>query len=450
MSALARYRRARISRGSEISIEEFADLLAGKQTGGGSGPTASQRRALGLAAWYSGVRWLAESVAFLPVRTTRDVAGEAQRRANPLWLETPERGANGRPIMTRGRLVEGWMMSLLHRGNAYGWKLRDSVGRVVGMRYIHPDRVKPLGVRAGERLFRVNWNGRGDWRERTDRDLFHIVGLGEDGVVGLSPIEYHAQNLGIAAAADDVAGLYYDQGMLLSAYIQLTKKPSKPIAEVRVELEEFLAGLSNAHSSAVLGPDAEYKTVALNAREAQLLEARGWSVLEISRILRIPPHKLYDLTRATFSNIEHQSIEAIVDGPRVWAERLEDQINADPDLVPSGSGITFDLEALLRGDTQTRYAAYHSAILDGWMELSEARRREGLPPKSGMDVVYRPANVHVVDTATGDVLIPAGAPGASASDSDDPEPAAEDATTNGNGSGGLSIDELAALVEETS
>lgn len=420
MSALARLLAAR--RAESIPLDQFGEILTGKQSD--TDISMSDRRALGIAAWYSGVRYLAESLAYLPVRSIRTRRGETEFRSVPGWIKTPERDESGRPLMTWGRLCELWMISLIHRGNGYGFKLRNPVGQVVGMRYLHPDRTKTYINAAGEKVHSVDVDGRGTRREYTSRDVFHLVGLSVDGVTGLSVIDYHARNFQIATAADEFARGYFKRGTLIGSYIQLRENTRKPVEELRKEFAEFYAGIDNAHRGAVLSNAAEYKTVQLNARDAQVLEARQWSVLEMARMLRVPPHKLYDLTRATFSNIEQQSIEAVQDGPRVWASRFEEQISADPDLVVPNSSIQFDLEALTRGDTAAEVDAIHSGIQDGYLSLADARRRRGLPPAPGMDVVYRPAGMHTVDVETGAVLIPAGAaqnpPPPDVSDTNDP------------------------------
>lgn len=447
MSALGRFAasRRRSSRAVGLSEEEFAAALSGARS-----PTApGAKRALGLAAWYSGVRYLAESLAYLPVSAWRGVGDNRSSRALPLWLVLPEADENGRPVMTRGRLFESWMMSVLHRGDAYGAKLRDSMDRVTGMRYLHPDRVKTTIV-AGEKVHDVDVDGRGTRRRLTAREIFHFVGISEDGITGISPIAAHAKNLSIAVAADEFAGKYFEQGTMMSSYFQITEaaRSRKDPEELKAELQETYQGLQNAHEAGVLSYGIEYKTVTLNAKDTQVLEARAWSVLEIARILRVPPHKIYDLSRATFANIEQQAIEAVGDGPRVWAERFEEQISADPDLITRDSSIEFNLEALTRGDSIAETNTTKAGIRDGYMTLAEARRRRGLPPAAGMDVVYRPANLHVVDAATGEVIIPAGAPVDDASDTDDDDAPIEGTPPSDDQLAGRTNAELAELLPD--
>jgi HK97 family phage portal protein len=410
VSTLGRLLAARAKRRFDpLTLEEFGALLANNA---GYGPTAagvsmSDRRALGITAWYSGIRYLCESVAYLPLDGFRRVAGnERESSAGPVWLIKPDEG------WIRQSLFEGWMLSLLNRGYAAGFKLRDGLGRVVGMRYLHPDRIKPLAdEKTGLRVFEVKMT-EGIWQRFTERDIFWVPFLSLDGINPVSPIAASRLSLGTVAAADELAATFFGNASHIRDYVQLTQ----PVrgddvgkkTQLKAELDEFHKGLKKAHSTPVLSHGAEYKTVTLKADDAQLLESRQFGVTEVARILRIPPHKLYELTRSTNNNIEHQSIESVTDSVRPWCLRFEAWMNATTDLVPAGTFLEFNLEGLLRGDIKTRYESYHHAIQDGWMTLAEPRRRENYPPLDGMDVAYRPANMHVVDPDSGTVKIPAG------------------------------------------
>ena len=348
-----------------------------------AGVDVTPERALGVSAWYSGVRYLTESVAGLPVHTYRDISdGTRSRRVDPTWMTAPDTG------VTWFALVEHWMMSLLHRGNAYAAKRRDPVGRVVGLRPVHPDRVKLGQASDGTKVFKI-----ADV-PYTAREILHIPGLSYDGVGGLDPLSLNRSSIGVAAAADEFAGQFFNQGDHTRAYISLPQQINQEQADdLKRQWERFHRGMANAHELGVLGNGAEYRTVGLDPEQTQLLETRRFEVTEVARILRIPPHKLYDLERATFSNIEHQSIEAVVDSIRPWVVRLEANINADPDLVPGRSQfVEWQLEGLLRGDTATRYAAYSSAVGRPWMLGNEARRLENMPPLVGLDTVAEQGN----------------------------------------------------------
>lgn len=391
----ARRSRGDVVRSDPVTLEEFGYLLAQNGYGSSSvskaGVQVGPQRALGISAWYSGVRYLAENVSALPVHTYRDGPQGRGRRADPPWVRKPD------VETTWLALVELWMVSLLHRGNAYAFKVRNDAGQVVGLRGLHPDRVKPGQSDDGLKLFQID--------NRTDvafttREVLHIPGLSYDGKVGLNPLAAQADALGIVAAADDYAGTFFGNSAHVNAYLTVPATLTADQAnEMRAVWEDQHRGLVNAHRLAVIGGGAEYKTLSLMPSDMQLLEARQYGVTEVARMLRIPPHKLGDMEHATFSNIEHQAIEAVTDSIRPWVVRIEAWINADPDLLAPGNFIEFQLEGLLRGDTASRYEAYSKATGRPWMTPAEVRRLENLPTRDepDLDMVAMPLNMDTGD-----------------------------------------------------
>lgn len=379
-----------VVRSDPVSMEEFGYLLGqgrGNSFRTKAGVSVGPKGALGIAAWWRGTRYLTETIAGLPAHTFRDQAGTRSRRADPPWRAKPD-------VETPWfALIELWMMSLLHKGNAYAFKLRDFQGRVVGLRGLHPDRVVPGQASDGTKVFMVDQDRSRGW---TCREILHVPGLSYDGVVGLNPIQAHAETLGLVKAADEYASRSFGQGSHLRAYISLPQKLSSTEADdLKARWELFHNGMANASSFGVLGNGAEYKTVSLDPQQTQLLETRQWNVVTIGQILGVVPHKLYELSRATYSNIEHQAIEAVTDGIVPWVQRLEAWINFDPDLYPvvGRSFLEFQIEGLLRGDTAARGEFYSKAIGGPWMAGNEARRKENLPPMDGLDEVLAPLNM---------------------------------------------------------
>jgi HK97 family phage portal protein len=378
------------SRADPVSMEEFGYLL-GQSSGGvaktRSGITVGAQRALAIPAWYSGCYYLSTSVAFLPWSTYRRPPGGRRRtrRADPPWLRRPDEE------MPWPALLEFWVMSLLHRGNGYAFKLRNNVGQVVGLRPLHPDRVRVGQTGDGLKVFEID--GRKDMGF-TSREVLHIPGLSYDGVLGLDPIRVHAESLGLIAAADEFAARSFGQGTHLQAYISVPEPLPQPEAEKMAEQwAKFHRGIQNANQFGVLGNGAEYKTISLDPQQTQLLETRKYGVVETARLLRVPPHKLYDLERATFSNIEHQAIESVTDGVKPWVERIETWVNFDPDLTPPNNGIRADIDGLLRGDIKARYEAKAIAVQWGAYTPEEWREDEDWDYVEGLDYFLRPLNM---------------------------------------------------------
>lgn len=379
-----------------VTMEEFGYALA---TGTGAagkakaGVIVGPKRALGISSWYSGVLHIATVMAGLPFHRYRGRGEDRERVPSPLWVAQPdlEQPWYG--------LVEFWMMSLLHKGNAFAFKLRNAAGQVTGLREIHPDRVTTGQAPDGTKRFVI------DREERlwTCRDVLHIPGLTYDGRFGINPINYQADVIGAVAATDDYAGRFFGSGTHLGGIISLPQTLKEGEREaLRQEWDQFHAGLLNAHRTGVLGKGATYSRISLDAKDSQLLESRQYGVLEVSRLLRLPPHKLYELSRATFSNIEHQSIETVQDCYQPWAERIEAHINFDRDLTPAGTFHEFNLEGRLRGDTASRYDAQSKAVGGPWKTINETRKEERLAPIEGGDVVLRPLNSTTTNAPSAD------------------------------------------------
>jgi HK97 family phage portal protein len=382
-----------------MSLEEFGALI-GTNAGFGkskAGIDITPRRAMGITAWYSGVRYLKEGVGFLPIHSyLRDTTGRS-RVANPVWLDQPDSD------MTRGTLFELWIQSLLNRGVALGFKLRDPLGeRVTGMRFLHPNRVK-IRIDQGRRVFDIRTDNDGV-RTFTSRDVFCVVFQTEDGYTPISPISYHRESLSTIAAAEEFAGRAFGDGTHVDKYVEIDSASRQKPKEVKEELEEFYKGLDKAHGLPVL-KGMSLKTVGLSPEDAQLLLTRQYGIIQVAQILRIPPHKLYDLSRATFSNIEHQAIESVVDSIRPLANRFEDAINADRDLIREGRYVEFQLEGLLRGDIKSRYEAYGIGIEKGFLTRNEPRTLENLPAIPGLDRPLVPLNM--AEVGSGDPTLAA-------------------------------------------
>ena len=102
-----------------------------------------------------------------------------------------------------------------------------------------------------------------------------------------------------------------------------------------------------------------------------------------------------DLEKATFSNIEMQSLEFVIHTLRPWLVRWEQEIDRKL-LTPVERRrffVEFNVAGLLRGDFKARTEGYASAIVNGWMNRNEARALENLNPAPGLDKFLVPLNM---------------------------------------------------------
>jgi Phage portal protein len=168
---------------------------------------------------------------------------------------------------------------------------------------------------------------------------------------------------------------------------------------LKSEVAEKLQGLTNAHRIAVLENGMKFSPMNPTHDEAQLIESRRFTVEEWARWLNMPPHKLREMTHATFSNIEHQNIEWVVDTIRPWLVRLEQEFNRKLFRKQSIFYTKHVVEGLLRGDLKSRFDAYAIARNWGWMsanDVCELEDRNPLPGDQG-DIYLVPLNMVPAD-----------------------------------------------------
>jgi phage portal protein BeeE len=165
---------------------------------------------------------------------------------------------------------------------------------------------------------------------------------------------------------------------------------SQELKNLRESFSSEYAGINKAHKIGVLEQGLKYTRIGVEPEAAQFLESRRFSVEEIARWYRIPPHMLADLERATFSNIEHQSMAYVRQTLVPWLVRYEQEL-ARKLFEPSEMNslyIKFNVEGLLRGDAMTR-AEYNSKLFNiGALSVNEIREKEDLNPVEGGDEYF--------------------------------------------------------------
>jgi hypothetical protein len=155
----------------------------------------------------------------------------------------------------------------------------------------------------------------------------------------------------------------------------------------------------------ILEEGMKWTQVTIPPDDAQFLETRRFQVEEIARWYSVPPHMIQDLTRSTFSNIEHQSIDFVVHTLRPWLVRWEQEIKRK--LLPNDGDMYVEhlVDALLRGDTKTRYEAYKMGREGGWLSVNDIRRKENEPEIDGGDEYLVPLNMRPASESSAQNLL---------------------------------------------
>lgn len=356
-----------------------------------AGMNVTQDSALRLAAVWACVRVYCDSIASLPLDTYRRDGDYRRRMGLPAWLERPN------PASTRYEFWEQSVQSLLLAGNAY-WAPVWQATNIVELWPIHPAAVSVESDPAGKVGYRVTTQSGQQTVVSADGPTPEIIHLrahtAAGAVVGLSPIEVARQAIGLGLVVEEFGSTFFARGSAPSVAIELPGEMRQPTQE-QVEAfkdmwEHHHAGRNKHHRPAILPPGGKLARITIPPEHAQFIETRKFQISEIARIFRVPPHMIGDLDRATFSNIEHQSIEFVVHSLRPWLVRLEQTLDR---LLPGGRYARFNVDGLLRGDSKARFESYSMGRMWGVYSANDIRALEDLPPVESGDTYLVPANM---------------------------------------------------------
>ena len=350
-----------------------------------SGKNVDEFSAIRVSAVYACVRVLAESVAALPLHVYKN-NGETKERAvdHPLYnLLHDAPNAD----MTSFVFRETLMTHLLLHGNAYAQIIRDGRGRVSGLYPLLPKKMSVERNDSGAKVYvysvdkgkNPNLKKDGQVTFRAE-NILHVCGLGYDGLIGYSPIAMAKNAIGLAMSCEDFGSKFFSNGARPSGILK-TPTLIKDPAKLRESWETMYGG-ENAGRVAVLEQGVEYQAISISNNDAQFLESRRFQIEEIARIFRVPLHLLDDLTHATFSNIEHQSLNFVVHTLTPWLVRWEQALNKSlfTDSERGKFFVKFNVDGLLRGDYASRVSGYCQLIQNGVMSINEVRSLEELNP----------------------------------------------------------------------
>ena len=234
---------------------------------------------------------------------------------------------------------------------------------------------------SGGRLTYTYTTTEGSAVQLNPEDVLHIPGLGFDGIMGYSPIALEKNAIGLGIAAEEYGSKFFQNGARPSGILTHPNTIRDP-KRLRESWNATYGGSSNGAKVAILEENMSFTPISLPNNEAQFLETRKFQVEEICRIFRVPPHLIGDLSRSTFSNIEHQSIDFAMHTIRPWLVRIEQAMNRAlfSENEKGQYYVQFNIDGLMRGDYKSRMEGYAIARQNGWMSANDIRALENMNP----------------------------------------------------------------------
>jgi HK97 family phage portal protein len=330
---------------------------------GGTGAHVDPQRAGGLATACACISVISQALSAMPLNVYRRTENGGRERAtdHPLYGVLHD-APNG--TLTAFEAREALLASLLTAGNAYAAVDWNARGQVVALHPIDPGSVTVERLESGRLRYRVSERAGGVRVYLRDEMLHLRFRLARDGVMGLSPIQLARETFNLAISQAEVAAGLAAKGnrpsgaLVFPNFLSLNQK-----SEALDAIGRKLSASSMTSNVMVLDGGVEWKSFSMTAKDAEFLESRKLTNLDICKIWGVPPTAVGILDHGTYSNVEMESRALVVRCLAPMARRVEQAMNVA--LLPAGSRKTLfvehDLAGLLRGDMKARYRAIGSA-----------------------------------------------------------------------------------------
>lgn len=387
-----------------------------------AGVRVSEGKALSIATVWACVQVIAQGIASMPWHVIRSNGGtrvvDYEHPVDELLSERPNTEQSAVDFL------QTMLSHVLLRGRAIAQIERDREGWPVAIWPLLPGTVRlDRNTRTGQLEYTVTpqtastaidyaapvyRRANGQSGTLLAADVLHIKGLSLNGVDGLPVLQYIRESLGLSIAAEAYGARMFKNDARPSMVLQHDGVLGDQAASrLRDSVEANYSG-KNQHRVMVLEEGMKATTIGIPPEDAQFLETRQFQVVEICRWFGVPPHMVADLSRATFSNIEHQGLSFIRNTLLPWARKLEAEANAKllRKYNAGGERYTshFDLNELARADQKTRYESHALGLLNGFLSIDEVRAIEGMNPlPDGAGETHRvPLNTEQLEDTDGD------------------------------------------------
>jgi HK97 family phage portal protein len=389
-----------------------------------SGENVTEGTALTYSAVYNAVSLISGTIGSLPLHLMQSKDKTRRRAENQRLYQVMHDQAN--EYMTAMAFREALTAHVLLWGNGYAEIVRNGIGEITSLWPITPNRVR-LAMADGKLVYIVRVDNVDITfpRER----MLHIPGLGFDGFQGYSVVSMARKSLGLGMALETFGALYFGNGTHPGTVVS---HPGKLSDQGHDNLQSSLikahSGLGKSHKLLLLEEGMTVQKFGVPPNDSQFLESRQFQIPEVARWFNLPPHKLKDLTKSSFSNIESEQQSFYVDSILPWLVRFEQNYNMQ--LLTAGDRGLYGLgrlyfkhsaDGILRGDSAARGEFYTKMFGIGALSVNEVREYEDKDPVPGGDKRFVPLNMTTLENAGKQPLALPPAPPAKAD-----EPSTED------------------------
>lgn len=360
-------------------------------------------RASGLAVAQACISVISQNLAAMPMNVyERSSNGGRERAANhPLHGVLHDR-FNAQMTAFEGR--EFLLVSLLTSGNAFARIETNARGQVIALFPLHPSFVTVEQLESGRLRYRVS-NARGQSRIHVQDEILHLrYRLAQDGVMGVSPIQLARETFSLALTQQDQAARQAGRAFRAEGALVFPQKiNSDTKADALQKMRDRVEGQAETSGILVLDGGLDWKSLSISAKDAEFLDSRKLSNMDVARTFSVPPTVVGITDNATYSNVDGESRALVVRCLAPMARRVEQAMNAALLTVEGRKRyfVEHDLAGLMRGDMKARYEAYRIGREWGWLSPNEIRSWENLREIEDGGEYLSPLNMTVLGDREG-------------------------------------------------
>lgn len=364
--------------------------------------TYTESKATKIAAVYRAVNVIADSVAVMPINIYRYEGNWKKKVYNNLYYllnVQPNR------LMSAYQFKKVLITHLKLRGNAYIWVDRNIKNEIKTLYVIHPDRVS---IQINKETLNVEYYV--DNEKVVGDNIIHLLNYSEDGIVGKSTLEYARTILQTAHYTNQHQLNFFENGANVNGILKpkdgvfLNKTQAQEAKQAFLEQTQPSVGAKTG-GIVVLGSDLDFQQISISPRDAQLIETKEFTLLDIAQFFGVPLSKLFFTKNNKYNTVEAEQLDFLTSTIQPLVEMIEVELFRKL-ILPSdweNYEIKFDTANLLRLDAQTQADVYVKLLNIGAITPNEVRERlDADYPVTGGNRAFVQQNLQPLDNLTND------------------------------------------------
>ncbi len=241
-------------------------------------------------------------------------------------------------------------------------------------------------------LYTTPWGGTGQPRRFLEGEVFHLRDRSDDGYIGRSRLARAPDVLASAIGLQTFSSAIWENAASPSGVLTVPPNiDANGIRRLEAHVQGLYTGAANGKRIMFVDKDTTFTPVSVSPEDAEVLESRRFSVIELCRLFGVPPPIVQDYSNSTFTNASQASTWFATNTLTPWARKVEAEFARSVFADPSGTfHLEIDLSGLVRGDYATRWTANVAAVGAGILTADEVRAQEGYGPLPAKESAVSP------------------------------------------------------------